>query len=69
MDERSEYVIESGPALTQYDSEGKARVFQVGDTIPLTDAEAAIYAGRVRPVAASPAVHVAVLDDEDTSNF
>lgn len=48
LEPRRSYRLEDGcPALTQYGEDGKPRVFHAGDTIELTDGEAAALGGAV----------------------
>jgi len=42
------YVIVAGNGLTQFDAEGKAHLYRVGDTIQMTDEDAAGQAKFVR---------------------
>lgn len=75
LDEKTEqvevkrsYVVVSGNGLTQYDADGKARVFHVGDTIEMTDADAAGQAKFVR-LADEPAAPAVTPGDEDDGRF
>jgi hypothetical protein len=59
------YVIVAGNGLTQFDAEGKPRTFKVGDTIQMTDEDAAGQAKFVRLADAAAIAPDPVVGDED----
>ncbi len=59
--EKRAYIVKSGE-FTQYDDEGQAHVFRVGDTIELSEEDAAAQgADNFAPVVSAPVR----FDDED----